>query len=430
MPERARWRFGLFILLFVPAVIMGNPLLFLISLLPVVQTSLASLLRTPSDMEIGGEGRRMDLWTGDKVKIERRLVVKDGTGPIFISLDTPKHIKLVEGEASRVVWKGRRPLKVSLDREITVLRRGMYHLGSAQITIIPLFGEGDRSMMRLGEDDHLLVHDRKLDMSKLRQSRILAHFPMPSRGVGTFGTEGTDFKDIRKYSPGDRYRSINWKATARMGDTSLPLVNQYEVEGRLSVLIMIDDGPCMGQEVMGRTALEHGVQAAQVLSDLYLSRDCDVALYAFSGDRRIAPAGGRRQGMMISRTLLELEVTEKNGDITGVIQAFPDHLRNGPLIVIVTSLSKGNIKTIERGLRELRRHIRTKGRVHIINIFEDLPQRPLDIDGPATKLYGLLTRGNVRRLMSLDARVIDWHPQGEPFTQFLLERFGGRGDHG
>lgn len=428
MPRGDRWRFGLFLLLFVPAAIMGNPLLLLLSLLPVVQYYLISLLRPPQDILVRGEGRRWDIWTGDKVKVERKLIVREGRGPMYLRLDAPDRTKVVSGGGSRVLWKGREPLEVSLDREIAFPRRGMYHIGSAKLTIVPIFGDEGRTEQRLGQDDHILVHDRKLEVIRLREGRTISRLPLPSRGVGAFGPESTDFRDIRKYASGDRFRSINWKATARAGGGgSLPLVNQYEVEGRLIVIIMMDDGPLMAEEAKGRTALEHGVNAAQILSDLYLGSDCDVGLYAFSGRSFVSPAAGRRQGTMISRQLLELEVTNVQGDIAGAIGAFPDHLRSGPLIIMVTSLSEKNLGLLERGLRDLKRHMRIEGQVHIINVVRESTGVPPDIEEPAAELRHLVKQTGVRRLTSLGARVVDWNPSTEPFRKFLLEKFIGRG---
>ena len=135
--------------------------------------------------------------------------------------------------------------------EDNAVPEGKYHLGSVNITAIPAVDGEERRDANIGPDDRILVSDRMLDMRRLRESRILNRLPMPTRSVGAIGSETTDFKEIRKYGQGDRYRSINWKATARAGEGSIPLVNQYETEGRLSVLILLDNGPSMSTAAGG-----------------------------------------------------------------------------------------------------------------------------------------------------------------------------------
>jgi uncharacterized protein (DUF58 family) len=262
------------------------------------------LYHVPKDIRITGEGKKLDLWSGDKIKVERRLVAADGAGLIVLSLPAPAHAKVISGPTVMVLWKGRERLSVPLDREIAVTRRGKYHLGSAELSVIPAMEGEERTAMRLGPDDHLLVQDRMLDIRKLRESRILNRMPMPTKTIGAIGSETTDFKEIRRYNQGDRYRSINWKATARAGEGSVPLVNQYEAEGRLSVLILLDNGPAMSSGNIDGTALEQGIHAVQALSRLYLASDCEVGFYAFDETFTVYPGAGRRQGALIARKLL------------------------------------------------------------------------------------------------------------------------------
>nr|MDO8097972.1 DUF58 domain-containing protein [Candidatus Njordarchaeota archaeon] len=56
---------------------------------------------------------------------------------------------------------------------------------------------------------------------------------MPSRSPGP----GTEFFEIRDYVPGDEFRRINWKASARVGNL---LSNEYEWERMADVYIVLD----------------------------------------------------------------------------------------------------------------------------------------------------------------------------------------------
>jgi uncharacterized protein (DUF58 family) len=428
MPMRSAYRkeFGLFALLFIPGVLLGNQLLAVLSLFPVVYIILSRLYRLPRKIDVIGEGRVLDLWSGDRIKIERKLVVKDGRGLLVLSLPSPTHAKIVSGPSIVVMWKGRGEKVVPLDRNIKLSRRGKYHLGSINITTIPAAEGEERTVANIGPEDRILVSDRLLDMRRLRESRLLNRLPMPTRSVGAIGAETADFKEIRKYGQGDRYRSINWKATARAGDGAIPLVNQYEMESRMAVLILLDNGPSMFNSSGGSTALEHGIHAVQSLSSLYLASDCEVGFYTFDGASTVYPRTGRRQGSLIGRKLLDIEVSPQQGGVSGAVRSFPDHLRSGALVIVITSLGQANVDEMENGLGQLRRHMGPRGRMALIDIVGDMPPAPADIAGPAVLLDGIRTSNHLRKVSVHRAMVDSWYPKEYTFSQFLLNRFGGR----
>jgi uncharacterized protein (DUF58 family) len=428
MPMRSAFRkeFGLFALLFVPGVLLGNQLLLVLSFFPVIYVVLSQLYRLPRKMEVLGEGRVLDLWSGDRIKIERKLAVKDGRGLLVLSLPSPTHAKIISGPSTMVVWKGRGDIVVPLDRSVRLSRRGKYHLGSVNVTAIPAVDGEERTATALGPEDRILVSDRLLDMRKLRESRLLNRLPMPTRSVGAIGAETADFKEIRKYGQGDRYRSINWKATARAGDGAIPLVNQYETESRLAVLILLDNGPSMSYSSGGSTTLEHGIHAVQSLSSLYLASDCEVGFYSFDGASTVYPRTGRRQGSLIGRKLLDIEVSPQQGSVSGAVRFFPDHLRGGALVIVITSLGQANVDEMEAGLGQLRRHMGPRGRMVLIDIKGDMPPAPADIAAPAALLDGMRTSTYLRKVSAHRAMVDSWYPKESTFAQFLLNRFGGR----
>ena len=73
MRSAYRKEYGLFVLLFVPGVLLGNQLLVVLSFFPAVYVILSRLYRLPRKMEVIGEGRVLDLWSGDRIKMERSL---------------------------------------------------------------------------------------------------------------------------------------------------------------------------------------------------------------------------------------------------------------------------------------------------------------------------------------------------------------------
>lgn len=72
-------------------------------------------------------------------------------------------------------------------------------------------------------------------LSLKRNQRAIAHlsgqYKSPSRG------RGMEFEDVRLYQPGDDIRSIDWRVTARTGDTH---TKQFREEREQPVLIALD----------------------------------------------------------------------------------------------------------------------------------------------------------------------------------------------
>ncbi len=124
--------------------------------------------------------------------------------------------------------------------------------------------------------------------------------------------EGIEFADIRGWAPGDRVRSINWRATARRGELH---VNQQHPERNTDVVLFLDTFTDVASGMRG--TLDMTVRAATSLAHRYLQRKDRVgrrqlrrlALVAPAGvgnaaalpDRRLAPADGHRPELRPAR---------------------------------------------------------------------------------------------------------------------------------
>jgi uncharacterized protein (DUF58 family) len=90
--------------------------------------------------------------------------------------------------------------------------------------------------------------------------------------------EGIEFADLRPLSPGDRVRSINWRASARRG---VPYVNMQHPEQSADVVLFLDTFAEAERAVAG--TLDAAVHAAAALASTYLTRRDRVALVSFGG---------------------------------------------------------------------------------------------------------------------------------------------------
>lgn len=74
---------------------------------------------------------------------------------------------------------------------------------------------------------------------------------------------GTEFEAVRDYSVDDDIRTLNWRATARLGR---PMSNQYRVERDRDIVSVIDCGRLMGASIGSRTLLDAALDAFTVIA--------------------------------------------------------------------------------------------------------------------------------------------------------------------
>jgi uncharacterized protein (DUF58 family) len=143
--------------------------------------------------------------------------------------------------------------------------------------------------------------------------------------------EGIEFADLRPLIPGDRVRSINWRASARRG---VPYVNLQHPEQSADVVLFLDTFAEAEHAEAG--TLDAAVHAAAVLASTYLTRRDRVALVSFGGVVSwLAGSPGTTQLYRIVDALLESHVKAsfRWKDITHV----PGHLLPARALVLALS---------------------------------------------------------------------------------------------
>ncbi len=83
--------------------------------------------------------------------------------------------------------------------------------------------------------------------------------------------EGLEFADIRRYEPGDPYKRIEWRSTARANRL---MVRELHAETQLNVMIILDSTESMAYGEAGRTKLDFAARAVASLVS-YLSKRGD-----------------------------------------------------------------------------------------------------------------------------------------------------------
>lgn len=154
------------------------------------------------------------------------------------------------------------------------------------------------------------------NMKNLRKYRLTVCnnrlFKQGQRSLRMLG-RGTAFESLREYVPGDEYRKINWKATAR---ENKPIVNLYEPEKNQHVHLLIDTGRPMSHTVRGCRKLDMVINTALVLSDIVNQNGDQSALLLFNTEvnKMLMPGKGAGHRNKMMEALYHIDHTNQTSN--------------------------------------------------------------------------------------------------------------------
>jgi uncharacterized protein (DUF58 family) len=223
-----------------------------------------------------------------------------GVDRVDVNLRLPAGVELVDGVASRGVR-----LRASEDRQLDMAIRcsswGIYELGDVDVRARDAF----RLVTWAGHVDashRLKAYPRPLALRRLLAS--LRTQALAGSQVARAKGDGVEYADIRDFVPGDRVRSINWRASARRRAL---VVNERHPERNRDVVLFVDSFSDV--QGAGRSVLEEAIRAAAALASKYLETRDRVGLVGFGGVLRwLQPGMGTRQRYRLVETLLETGV--------------------------------------------------------------------------------------------------------------------------
>ena len=157
------------------------------------------------------------------------------------------------------------------------------------------------------------------------------------RRMRTVGA-GREFASLRDYTPDDEYRTIDWKATARRGKV---ISRTYEQERSQEILLLVDQGRLMRQEIGHTQKLDHVVSAALMLAHVVAEADDRVGLLTFSDDAKawLPPARGRSAYTGILEALYASRAEPVESDYRSAFRFLAARWRKRSLAVVFTDLA-------------------------------------------------------------------------------------------
>jgi uncharacterized protein (DUF58 family) len=363
------------------------------------------------ELEVDATVDRDRAIVGDEVTVELRVRAQAAVDRLELLLVVPPGVEGPSGAARP--WAVALRLGAGEERTIPVTltcrRWGAYWLGNV--------------LLRAHDRFRLLTWEQQLDrgvpLKVFPEPQALRALVRPfETQVSTGGQvsrhrgEGIEFADIRPFLPGDRPRSVNWRATARRG---APWVNERHPERTTDVVLFLDSFV----DVRGERAstLDLAVGAAASLAAAYLRRRDRVGLVGFGGFVQwLRPGSGHAALYRLLDTLMETQVFATVA-WKGIRHLPPRTLPPKALIVALTPLLD------ERAVAALFDLLARGYDLAVVEVSPP-PAAAADAGGwepPLARRLWALERETLRhRYQRLGAAVVEW-TEGVHLQQVLLE---------
>ena len=253
--------------------------------------------------------------------------------------------------------KWRRNVSVESDKEIEIvyflrpLERGEYKFGNLHafvksplqlvirrftfpsvqtIAVYP-------SYMQLSKYSLTAVSNRLLDAGNKRLRKL---------------GNSVEFEQIKEYVPGDDYRTINWKATARKGQF---MANSYVDEKSQQVYCLIDKSRNMKKPFEGMNLLDYAINASLVLSHVALQKQDKAGIITFAEKVDLLLPAERNSMQMesILETLYKQQTLFLDADYEALYAQVRNKIKQRSLLVLFTNFE--SLYALERQLPYLRK---------------------------------------------------------------------------
>ena len=234
--------------------------------------------------------------------------------------------------------------------------------------------------------------------------------PHPSRRPG----EGGDLRDVHPFTPGDRLRRIDWRATAkRSPDLRELYVRREHALGEAAVVLVVDSRDDLGPDprtwgltVAPRpddaTSLDLARAAAASLARAVLAAGDRVGLDDLGVLRRPLPPGGGRQ--QLDRVRHALALTHPEGAVRARLRS--PRLPSGALVVVFSTFLDDEAARAAAAWR------RAGHRVLAVDVLPTLRTRHLaERDAVAVRLVLLEREDRLADLRDVDVDVVDWRSE-------------------
>lgn len=302
--------------------------------------TLALFLATVTDIVL--------LWHKRAVTAERRLSTRFSNGddnPVTISVEStypfPVRFEVIDELPFQFQQRDNTShissftSQFSFKTSLRPTRRGIYSFGHVMVFASTRLGLVERRY-RCAAPCDVSVYP---SYQKLHQYELMAiSRNLQEPGIKRIRRIGhnTEFEHIRDYLKGDDYRTVNWRATARL---SRPMVNVYQDERSQQVFSIVDKGRVMQQAFEGMTLLDYAINASLALSYVAMRKEDRAGLITFADSVGTFVAADRRSGHInkLMETLYAEQTDFGETDFSALSVAVGRHINKHSLLILYTN---------------------------------------------------------------------------------------------
>jgi uncharacterized protein (DUF58 family) len=389
------------------------PTAFLMAFLVLVYFVVSSAL-TGSDLEKLQFKRRVKR---DRISYEDELEVEetirnDSSKPAFLEVLSPLHGELLVSEGSNhylIHLEGKETRRIRY--KIKPSYHGNFVIQEAKIRtldyLVSPYEEVERESQVTFSVYPVLEELRKFPFNRMSVIPFQGTIQSKSPGLGT------EFFEIRDYSPTDEFRRINWKASAR---SQTLLSNEYETERMADIYMILDS---TGSSLY---FLKDYARVCLSFVDFFLRMGNRVGLVIIGKFWTWVGSGsGRRQLLRVAESILE----ERPEDPLSSTYPVENTVRFVPRISSVIILSPMKNEVVKEVVRRL--IDRRQKAIAIIpsSITSNLDPEKTDLPwvALAKRLIHLERESALKFLKNVNIPVIEWDPQLS--VSSTLEALGG-----
>lgn len=389
--------------------------------------ALALALGLAAAFDLWREQRR---WRAHPLQLQRRLPAALAIGvprPIVLVLANPgpwpRRLQLFDHPDGRLAHQGlplalQVPPAASVDARYTVqpTQRGSMQFAPAEARVCTPWGLFERRRW-LGEAAALRVYP---DFAQVARYAWLAG----DRRLSEIGIkrhaqrgEGTDFKELAEYRPGDDTRHIDWKASLRF---RRPIVREYQDERDQCVMFLLDCGRRMRaaeDDPLHGGHFDHALNATMLLAHVALTSGDEVGAMTYGGtDRHVAPRKGRAALHTLMAALHDVQPDTGHADLQRAAAVLMARQRRRALVVVITNFRDEDADEVAPALELLRsRHLVLLASLRERALREAIEQ-PLAGATAARRVAAAhaldqARRDAFRRLAARDALLVDSEPR-------------------
>jgi len=327
--------------------------------------------------------------------------------PFPVSIHIIDEVPIQFQERNFIINKYLKPGQtISETYSLRPLERGEYWFGMLNVFI--------KSPLRLMERRYRLAQNQMTKVypafKEMRQFEMMAiSNRLTEVGVKKIRRIGhqMEFDQIREYTKGDDYRTINWKATARRSSL---MVNQYQDEKSQQVISIIDLGRTMKMPFEGMTLLDYAINASLVLSKIAMLKHDKAGLITFNNKVRtmIAPQRNYSQMQVIMEALYNQNTQFEEQSMQALYTSLRRKIHQRSLLVLYTNYER--LSAAQRQLPMLQKL--AQDHMVVVVFFENTQLKELT-DSKAADMEGIYIKTIAEKFAYDKKRIV-----------FELERYG------